>query len=153
MTSPDKHGGAGGRAYDLQLRFELKSPARFVFENLSDTDKFVAIHPLIQRMERVGPNDYVVYERIKVWIFPFRFTYPATVVSDRSSMKVTMCATVMRLTSVRMEYDIQPKADGCLVCEDITFATWLPVRFILRRLFQTQHRKLFANLDALGSHA
>ncbi len=149
MSVSDPEHAACGSAGDLQLRYQLKASAQFVFDYLSNMDKFVAIHPLIQKMEQVGLNEYLVHESIQVGLLPFRFTYPANVASDRTEMKVVMCATVMRLTKIQMDFDIYPNGDHCSVSEVVTLTTWLPIRFILKRLFQSQHNKLFANLEAL----
>lgn len=135
----------------VHLQHHVHKPANFVFDYLSDVNKFVSIHPLIQRMVKLGPNNYLVHEEIKIGPLPIRFTYPATVESDSTSKEVSMCATVMRLSTVQMHFQIRSSGENCIIDEDIIFSTWLPIKFVLKRLFKTQHSRLFAKLDSLDS--
>lgn len=58
-----------------QLTFKIQKDAQTVLSYLTDTQKFVSVHPLIYKMKELNKNKYKVYESVKLGIFTYRFTY------------------------------------------------------------------------------
>ena len=128
----------------MQLTHALRCPPAAVFMYLTDSARFVAAHPVIHRMETLGPNRYRVYERM----LGVPFTYPATVTSDAATRTVTMRAVVAGLVHIEMTFVIEPTPTGCVVREDARFGGWLPVGALMEPLFRRLHARLFANIEA-----
>lgn len=122
-----------------------KSPA-IVFDYLTDMQKFVSIHPVIFKMDRLNGNEYLVHETLKIGPVRISFRYPAIVNGSVDQRSVTMRATVMKITSVKMTFSLREIPTGTQVEEEIIFSSILPIGFILQRIFRVQHTKLFENL-------
>lgn len=133
----------------MELEFQLKKPVAFVFDYLSDMQKFVAVHPLIYKIEPKGENRYTILERLSILGMPVAFTYPAEIESQAAEKSVTMRAEVMKLVKITLQFKLRGDETTTQVHETIQFNTALPVRFILKRVFKKQHLKLFKNIDAL----
>ena len=108
--------------------------------------KFVSIHPVIRKMDRLNEHDYLVHETVNVGPIPISFTYPATVVGSHDRQSVTMRATVLKIARIEMNFLIREIPTETLVEEEVVFACALPVEFIMQRIFRSQHTKLFDNL-------
>lgn len=128
------------------LQHKIGKPPAVVFDYLTDMCKFVSIHPVICKMDRLNENDYLVHETLKVGPIPISFTYPAAVFGSHDQRSVTMRATVMKIMQIEMEFSIREIPTGTLVEEVVVFSSMLPVEFIMRRIFRNQHTVLFENL-------
>ncbi len=128
------------------FEFKLLKPKNVVMDYLTDTDKFVSVHPLVYKMKPVGPGKYKVYERVQFGPFPYYFTYFATL--SLSPDRVRIDAEVMKITRISMVFELQ-EADGLTtVRETLHIQSYLPVKGFLQRLFESQHQILFAHIDA-----
>ncbi len=131
----------------MKLTHALKKPVDFVFAHLTDMQKFVAVHPLIYRMDRLDGNTYLVFERLKIGFIPYSFTYTATVESDGANKTVLLRANVMNLATIEMHFAIKASGSGYVVTETVTFKSTLPVRAIMEPVFRKQHTRLFPNIE------
>ncbi len=131
----------------MTLRYTLNKTSGFIFDYLTDMDKFASIHQMITRIDSMGDNRYLVHETVRLGIFPYSFTYPVSVESDAGNQRVTMRATVMRMTHILMEYTIREEAGKSTVEEIITFKSILPIKGVMEKLFREQHALLFRNMD------
>ncbi len=137
----------------MKLSFNSVKDPDFIFEQLSNTQKFVAIHPVISRMQPTGSDSFLVYETLKFGPLPFYFTYPATVEADAALKKVVMRATVFKLVHVAITFLISGKQGGAGIEETIHFRSVLPVKFFMQKVFREQHTQLFRNLEQLPANA
>jgi carbon monoxide dehydrogenase subunit G len=133
----------------MELRFELNKPAFVVYDHLSDMQKFVTVHPIIYKIESIGGNEYLVYERLKLLFVPARFTYKVILDADSTNKTVSYKARINAITSIEMHFRIDESEKGCKVSEVVSFNTFLPVKTILRSIFRTQHHQLFKNINNL----
>ena len=46
------------------LYYKIKKPTDFVFDHLTNIQKFVSIHPIIYKMDDLGNGNYKVYEKL-----------------------------------------------------------------------------------------
>lgn len=135
----------------MQLHFQLNKSAHFVFDHLSDMQKFCSVHPIISKIEPKGENNYLVYETVKFGFIPYAFTYPVAIKSDPETMVVTIKANVSGGTKIEMEFMVKPQnQSSCLVTEIIQFKSWFPVKWVLKRLFREQHTRLFKNIEQIN---
>lgn len=134
----------------MQLSFQLNKPAHFVFDHLSDMQKFCSIHPIISKIEPKGENNYLVFETLKIAFIPFSFTYKANVQSDVSKMNIIIKAKISGGTRVEMNFTINKQTENsCSVAESISFRSWLPVKWMMKRIFKEQHTQLFRNMEEI----
>ncbi len=134
----------------LTLVFAVPRPVGLVFAHLADPVRFVAVHPVISRMEATGPGQYLVYETMKVVGLPYSFTYPATITADQAALTVQVRATVRQLVHIQMDFRLSGSGQATTVHETVTFGSWLPVGALMAPVFRQQHARLFANLGAVA---
>ena len=129
------------------LSFTLHKSADFIFDYLTDMDKFASIHPVITKIEKTGENKFLVHETLKLGFIPFSFTYPVTIESDVANKTVSIKATVMKMTHIEMNFSIRQEGGVSIVEEIITFKSILPVKTFMEKIFREQHTLLFQNMD------
>lgn len=132
----------------MKLSFRIKKNADLVFDYLTDMQKFVSVHPVIYQIDIIGKESYLVHETLKFGIIPFSFTYPVTVEKSISDKKVTIWATVFKLTKIEMKFALNSENDFTIIDEEINFKSPLPIKFIMPIIFKKQHRQLFQNIEA-----
>ncbi|WP_170878477.1 SRPBCC domain-containing protein [Daejeonella lutea] len=131
----------------MRLSFRLKKDIDFVFDHLTDMQKFVSVHPVISRIDRTGDESYLVHETLKFGLIPFSFTYPVTVEKNESDKRVVIRATVFKLTKIEMKFVLTADDDSTVIDEEIKFKSPLPVKFFMERIFRKQHGQLFENIE------
>jgi hypothetical protein len=134
----------------MTLHFETTKSTDFVFDYLTDMNKFVSVHPIINRMDNLGNNTYLVYETLKIGFIPCSFTYPATIESNYPKKNIVIRATVMKFIRIEMVFQLRmEKNKFTKIEENIRFDTSLPVKSIMQRVFTKQHKQLFENIERL----
>ena len=103
------------------LSFTLHKSPDFIFDYLTDMDKFASIHPVITKIEKTGENKFLVHETLKLGFIPYSFTYPVTIESEVANKTVSIKATVMKMTHIDMNFSIQTAGDQSVVKETISF--------------------------------
>jgi len=131
----------------MNLTYTLRKSPDFVFDYLTDMDKFMFIHPLINKIDHLGNGRYLVHETMQMGFIPYSFTYPVTIESDAKEHHVVMKATVMKMTHIEMDYVIRAQGEGSIVEETITFRSILPIKGMMEKLFREQHALLFRNMN------
>ena len=133
----------------MNITYILNKSPDFVFDYLTDMDKFVSIHPVISNMRKLGTDTYKVYETLKFGFIPCSFTYPATVEGDYPNMLVVMKAVVMGVNKINIQFNITETLGQTRVDEEVLFETFLPIKGWMRKVFKRQHAQFFKNLEAL----
>lgn len=134
----------------MTLQFKLHQPADLVFNYLTDMQKFVSVHPVITKIEQTKDGNYLVYETLKFGFLPFSFTYSAAVEGNFEAKTVVIRATVMKITKIEMHFVIKAEKDGSTNIEEtIHFKSPLPIKWLMQRIFKTQHEQLFKNIGTL----
>lgn len=131
----------------MELSFRIKKPADFIFDYLTDMQKFVSVHPLITQIDLIGNDRYLIHETLKIGLVPFSFTYPVTVTNNQRTGLVVIQATIMKLTKVEMTFKLNQDGDSTLVEESIIFKSPLPIKSIMENMFKKQHIQLFKNIE------
>ena len=133
----------------MHLVFTTHHPVDFVFDYLTDMQKFAAVHPVITRIDPVGNHQYLVHETLLLGFLPVSFTYPVTVVPDYAGKRVSMRATVMGIIRIDMNFRITTQQGRTLIHETIDFRTIAPLRLAMQSVFRKQHERLFQAMDRL----
>ena len=131
----------------MELSFKLNKTPDFIFDYLTDMQKFVSVHPVIFQIDRTGNDSYLVHEKLKCLCIPFSFTYPVTIEKSNLNKVVIIRATVMKLTKIVMNFNLKTANGETIIEENITFKTPLPLKFMMHRIFRKQHRQLFKNIE------
>ncbi len=131
----------------MNLSFFVKKDINFVYEHLTDIQKFVAVHPIISRMDKIGKEQYLVYETLHIGFIPFSFTYLATIEGNLSEKTVVMRAVVMRFTKIEMVYNLKATNNSTEIEESISFSSPLPIKWLMQRIFRKQHAQLFHGIE------
>ncbi len=131
----------------MELSFKLKKTSDFIFDYLTDMQKFVSVHPVISQIDNTDNNSYLVHETLKIGFIPFSFTYPVIIEKNNIEKVVIFRATVMKLTKIEMKFVLKTENDYTFIEENIQFKSPLPVKFIMERIFKKQHNQLFKNIE------
>jgi len=131
----------------MELLFRLKKPSEFIFDHLTDMQKFVSVHPVITQIEKTGIESYIVHETLKLGLIPFSFTYPVTIEKNIINKVVVIRATVFKLTKIEMKFILKAASDFTVIEESIQFKSPLPIKFIMQNIFRKQHQQLFKNIE------
>jgi carbon monoxide dehydrogenase subunit G len=128
----------------MKLIHKINKPAGFVFDHLTDAQKFVSVHPVIYKMEKLKENQYKVFETLKFGFLPYAFTYIATIEGDVQNQRVVMRATVMKINKIEMTFEIRQENGFVEVDEEVIFRS--PVKRMMENIFRKQHLQLFENI-------
>jgi carbon monoxide dehydrogenase subunit G len=131
----------------MQLSFKINKSADFIFDYLTDMQKYVSVHPVITKINKTGNDSYLVYETLKVGFIPFSFTYPVSIESKPLDKVVIMRATVMKFTKIEMTFVLKADSGFTVVEENLQFKSPLPVKSIMQSIFKKQHGQLFKNIE------
>lgn len=131
----------------MHLQYKLNKPLNDVFMCLSDADNFVKVHPIIYAMKPLPNGDYLVHEKLKTAFLNINFTYPCTIESNKNDKKIAMKAVVKKMVHIKIEFKLSTQNDKTVVNEFISFKSFMPVAFVMGKIFKTQHQKLFQNIQ------
>ena len=131
----------------MRLLFKIEKNVDFVFDYLTDMKKFVSAHPVIFQIDDKGNENYLIHETLKLGFIPFSFTYPVTIEKNFINKKVTIRATVFRITKIEMNFVLKADNSFTLINEEINIKSLLPVKFIMQNIFKKQHTQLFKNIE------
>jgi carbon monoxide dehydrogenase subunit G len=131
----------------MNLSYRINKPVDLVFEYLADMQKFVSVHPVITKIDKTGENTYQAHETLKFLFIPVSFSSPVTVESKPLEKIVTIRATVMTYTKIEMTFVLRADQDYTVIDETVNFKSPLPFKFMMKRIFRKQHRKLFRNIE------
>lgn len=132
---------------NLVLTFEVNKPIETVFENLTDMQKFVSFHPIIDKIEPISGNKYCVNETLRFGFIPVTFQYFVSMSSNLSNKTVEMKATVLKFTKIEMNFVLKSVGNFTVITESIHFKSPFPVKGIMSRIFKKQHQILFENMN------
>lgn len=133
----------------MKLSFRINKNIDFTFDYLTDMQKFVSVHPVIFQIDNLLDEKYLVHESLKFGFIVFSFTYPVSIEKDIENKKVTIKATVFKITKIEMIFDIKAVNGFSIIDEEINIKTPLPIKFIMESIFKTQHNQLFKNIELI----
>lgn len=127
--------------------FKVNKDIFTIKQQLTNAEKFVLVHPLIYKMTDLGENEYKVFEKIKLGILTFRFTYKASITDEKNSVKIV--ATVLGMATISMSFTFQHEDKVTVVKERLIIKSLLPINNYMNRLIEKQHRIMFANIQSM----
>ena len=131
----------------MKLSFRIHKNIDFVFDYLTDMQKFVSMHPVISKIDNTSDKNYLVHETLKFGFIPFSFTYPVTIEKSTIDRTVFIQATVFKFTKIEMKFVLKADNDCTIIDEQILFKSPFPIKFIMEGVFKKQHNQLFKNIE------
>lgn len=129
------------------LKFKIDKSPKFVYDYLTDMTKFVRVHPVITKIDKIGDTEYLIHETLKLGFLPLNFTYPVSIDQNSVEKTMEMNAIVMKLTKIKLKFSITPEDDFTTIEEKISIKSMLPIKSILQSIFRKQHKILFQNIE------
>jgi carbon monoxide dehydrogenase subunit G len=133
----------------MQLRHTVTKKADVVFEYLTDMQKFVAVHPVIFKIDKIKENSFLAHEKLSFGIVNIKFNYPFTIEKNKAENEIIMRATVMKLILIEIRINLIETEEFTTIEEKIIFKSILPVKFMLQSIFIKQHKLLFKNIEII----
>ncbi len=130
----------------MQFTFLLSKDPDVVFHYLTDMDKFVSVHPLIYKIDKLDHHNYKIFEKVKFGLLPYSFNYIACIKNDAENRKVGITATI-KWVKMNMTFTVKPHEIGTEVVEVFQIETRLPVIGYMQKLIKDQHAQLFKNIE------
>jgi len=127
--------------------FKVRKDVINIKQQLINVENFVNVHPLIYKMTHSGGNKYKVFEKIKICIIPYRFTYKALITGYKDSVK--MVATVLGFTTISMFFTLHEDDKFTVIKERLVVKSTLPITNYMNRLIEKQHRIMFNNIELI----
>ena len=129
------------------LKFKIDKSPKLVYDYLTDMTKFVRVHPVITKIDKIGDTEYLIHETLKLGFLPLNFTYPVSIDQNSVEKTVEMNAIVMKLTKIKLKFSITPEDEFTIIEEKISIKSMLPIKSILQSIFRKQHKILFQNIE------
>jgi len=127
--------------------FKVKKDIIIIKQQLTIVENFVNVHPLVYKMKDLGWNKYKVFEKIKIGVIPYRFTYKAIITDEKDSVNIV--ATVMGLTTISMFFTFQEEDKVTVIHERLIIKSPLPIKNYMNRLIEKQHKTMFNNIELI----
>ncbi|MBK8241967.1 MAG: hypothetical protein IPK88_00965 [Saprospiraceae bacterium] len=131
----------------IELSFTIQKTSAFIYEYLTDMQKFLKVHPIITQIDSNGNDSYIIHETLKFLFIPCSFTYPVTIESKPFEKIVIMRATILKFTKIEMTFVLKAYSDFTVVEENIQIQSPFPIQSIIHRIFKKQHNHLFKNIE------
>jgi carbon monoxide dehydrogenase subunit G len=131
----------------MKISFKIHKHIDFVFDYLTDMQRFILVHPVIYKIENTSEKNYLVHETLHFGFVPFSFTYPVKIEYSKPGKTVVIRAIVFKLTKIEMKFVLKEDNGHTIIQEEIQIKSPLPVKFIMESIFRKQHNQLFKNIE------
>lgn len=133
----------------MHLVFRINQAQAVVYECLTDAQKFVKVHPVIYKAEKISEQKYVMYERLGIGVFSCPFSYPVEILSNAAEQTIEMKAVVMKIVAIEIKFSLTTEGSYTIVNEEVKFKSLLPLSGIMGIIFKKYHRQLFENIEQI----
>jgi hypothetical protein len=131
----------------LVLNYEILKPISEVYYYLSDMNKYVLVHPIIYKIDKISENYYSIFETLKIGLFPIKVKYPAQIDCDFKAKRIKMTAQVLKMIKIEIVFNLKTSGTKTSIEETITFNSFIPIGIFLASIFKNQHQILFKNIE------
>lgn len=129
------------------LNYNISKPAEAIYGTLAQMDKFVGVHPVVYKVDCVGENEYIFYEKINVLFISFDFNYKVNVSALENNKNITMSSVVRKGVLLKLEFMLVPHENYTEVIEKVSIKANVFVRMIFENVLRRVHKKLFLNIE------
>ena len=131
----------------LTIEQKINKPVNVVFDNLSNMDKFVKVHPIIYKIDKTAENYYLIHEKLKFLFIPVRFKYTTLLSSNEKNKTIQFNAKIYNVLKIEMTIELFEAGTQTQLRETVKFKTVLPITWVLKSIFKKQHHQLFLNIE------
>ena len=129
------------------LHYSSNKAIHELFQYLSDMQKFTDVHPVIYKAELIGENEYLIYEKLKFLMIPFKFTYKAILKNVELDKTVSMYSEVQKGVHLNLRFDFKTLNQKTEITETVEIKANPITKLILGNTIKRAHRKLFENIE------
>jgi hypothetical protein len=136
-----------GLTTKFDMAFNVCKSSDEVFKYISQPELFVAIHPVIYKIQELEHGSWKIFEKLRFAGIPFSFCYPATMQCDSVSREISMKAKVMSVVSIDLTFQIQDQQETTRIHELITINSIFPIHPLIKQVLISKHRIMFEKLN------
>jgi hypothetical protein len=131
------------------VEIQLPNGIEQAFDLVTDLEQYPSIHPLITKVERTGPNEYLCHETTRVFMVPYNFCYAVSVSTDQRTGETRMDTEVIKGVNLRLTFS--KSANGTLT-DRIEVSGPLLVRKILAGKLEQVHTQMLLHIKSAISN-
>ena len=131
----------------MKLQFRVQKSAEFILAYLGDAQKFAQVHPIIEKIEITGENQYLAFEKLPLGFSAIGISYPFSLRKKLTENTIIMYALVMKIAGIEISFTVQQEEGYSLVNEEVKFHSFLPIGIIMKPAMRKYHKILFENIE------
>ena len=131
------------------LNHTIAKPVEQVYPYLSDMEKFVQVHPVVYKVEKIGETEYQFCEKIKIIFIPFDFKYKVNLKSILHNKDVEMHSNVKKGVHLELKFSFLSRNNSTHVEEIILIKSNFFVRLVFQSVIKRVHKKMFKNISEI----
>lgn len=136
-----------GLTTKFDMTFIVRKSPDDVFNYISQPDLFVAIHPVIYKINELEKGSWRIFEKLRFAGIPLSFNYPASMQCDATSRDINMQAVVMNVVAISLSFQINEHKENTRINEHITIKSIFPVHPVIKQVFKNKHKEMFDFLN------
>lgn len=137
----------------MEVSYRIPAPVHEVFPYFADMKKFGDAHPIIYRVDDIGPNEYLFYEKLRMFMFNVRFTYKVKVESIDQNREVKIYSNVQRGVHLKLTFSFSEINRQTEINEVIAVTASGWVKSFFHPLLKKSHLKLVNEITSrLNKH-
>jgi carbon monoxide dehydrogenase subunit G len=131
----------------MTLNYNISKPVEAIYASLAQMDNFVCVHPVVYKVECIGKNEFIFYEKIKFLFIPFDFNYKVNVDILEKNKNITMSSVVRKGVHLNLEFLLVQNENSTEVIEKVSIKANIFVRMIFENVLRRVHKKMFLNIE------
>jgi carbon monoxide dehydrogenase subunit G len=138
----------------MKLNYLVPASVEEVFPYFADLKKFVDVHPVIFRIDELGSNEYLFYEKMDLFLFKYTFTYKVILESVDLNKRVVMHSKVQRGVYLHLTFSFDQEKGQTKIDEIVHIKAFPFIRAIFKPILRKSHLKLVNEIsNRLNKHS
>ena len=138
----------------MKLNYMIPASVEDVFPFFADLKKFVDVHPIIFRVDDLGSNEYLFYEKMEFFLFNYTFTYKVVLESVDLNRSVTMYSSVQRGVYLHLTFSFSQEESQTKISEIVRVEAYSFIRAFFKPILRKSHLKLVNEISKrLNKHS
>ncbi len=114
---------------------------------LSDMQRFVEVHPVVYKIDKLKESEYLFYEKIKFGFIPYAFKYKVSLKKRIPDQFVEMESQVQKGVHLTLKFSFKSSGGFTQVEEEVVINSNFLVKIIFQTIITKAHKKLFQNIE------
>ncbi|CAN5497149.1 hypothetical protein BH10BAC1_BH10BAC1_19150 [soil metagenome] len=128
------------------LNHSIKKPINEVYNSIADVELFVKFHPVVYKAEKIGENEYVFYEKIKLLFIPIPIKYKVILLELNPNKSIKMFSEVQKGVYLNLKFSFIPTPEGTGVVEEVEVKASFLVKLVFQMILKRVHKNWFKNI-------